>query len=399
MPAPLTAPAWIVRARWAGVAFAGGLAFVAALRGDLGASVVGDANATLLAVVGLLALETASNAVLARHPERVVAALSFDVLLLTALLALTGGPSNPFSVVYFVLVVLTAVTRGPRATGLVWGLAVLAYGSLFLLPGDAHAAHRDMGFAGHLYGMWLAFALTGGLLGLFVARLSTELRASREQAARAARVASLTTLAAGTAHELGTPLGTIAVVAKELARALERSPDQTHLAEDAALIRREVDRCRAILDSMSGRAGDVVGEAPEAIAFAELAAAVRASLPAPRRERLDVAGQGSLRAPRQATVQKLTNLVENAFDASPPDARVTLRFDAGALEVVDTGAGMDAATAARAVEPFFSTKGGEGMGLGLFLAQATAEALGGRLAIDSRPGAGTRVRLELGGAA
>ncbi|MEM9072887.1 MAG: ATP-binding protein [Myxococcota bacterium] len=334
--------------------------------------------------------------------------LAADVAVLTVLLQLSGGPSNPFSALYFVQVTLAGMLLGRSATAAVWASSVMGYGLLFVehrgVPELSHAhhvlGHGDAGFGTHLYGMFVAFAVTSGLVAYFVVRLSESLRARdaqltamRERASRARRVASLTTLAAGAAHELGTPLGTIAVVARELERNLDDPSDQ----EDIQVIREEVDRCREILRSMSGRAGDVIGETPEQVELAELLEVVRERLPQERQTRLDVLGNGQVRVPRDAFLQLLENLINNAFDASAAEERVEVFLEDHQVTVKDHGTGMDEATLARAEEPFFTTKPeGSGMGLGLFLTRATVEALGGTLALDSAPGAGTIARVELG---
>ena len=404
MSALAVAPRWLVRLRWVAVgaeALAIGVAaFALGLELPLG---------TLFALVGLHAL---SNLVLAARRDRLDeagwgGALLFDVWLLTALLAQSGGPTNPFSVLYFVQVVLAAVLLGYGWTFALWLNAVSGYGTLFFfhhpVPGLGHDAHGHGGFQLHLYGMAIAFAVAAGFLAFFVARLSAAFRereaaltASRARAEKAQRVASLTTLAAGAAHELATPLGTIAVVAGELARELEGAGEaRAGLAEDARVIRSEVDRCRRILDSMSADAGDVLGESPETVPFAELAEEVRADLAEARRGRLRVGGAGVMRVPRRAARQAIESLVQNAFDAAP-EGEVELRLEGAEVVVRDRGAGMDAETLERVGEPFFTTKApGRGMGLGLFLARATAEALGGGLELSSAPGEGTTARWRV----
>src|SRR5690606_17010356 len=156
-----------------------------------------------------------SNLWLQRQPGRpalVLGALLFDVAALTALLAQSGGPSNPFSVVYLVYVTLGAVLLSPRATSLIVGAAALGYGLLFALGAaqDPHAHHHHGagGFEAHLYGMYVALVLAAGLVGYFVSRLSAatrqrelELSEARARAAQAERLAALTTVCAGAAHE------------------------------------------------------------------------------------------------------------------------------------------------------------------------------------------------------
>ena len=392
--------AWLLRLRWVAIAAEGLVLVFAPFTGvDLD-------RRPLFALVALHAL---TNALLQRRrtsrgeagfgEASLGAVLVFDVWLLTTMLGLSGGPANPFSVLYFTQVLVAALLLDPGWTFAVWLHTVSGYALIFFdhraLPGLGHV-HGDLG--AHLWGMLAAYVLVSAILAFFVRRLAHVLDEQREalvsvrdRAARAERVASLTTLAAGAAHELGTPLGTIAIVAGELERQLEGS-----LAEDARLIRSEVARCRAVLDSLAARSGDVLGASPERLDLVTLARELREKLPSARASRLVVTGEGSALAPRAPLLQALEVLVQNAFDASPPDAEVELLLADDRLEVRDHGAGMDAATLERACEPFFTTKPeGVGMGLGLFLARSTAEALGGTLTLTSTVGEGTRATLRL----
>jgi two-component system sensor histidine kinase RegB len=337
--------------------------------------------------------------------------LAADVVLLTGLLDVTGGPYNPFIVIYGVYIGLAAATMG---IGSAWALAAfsaLAYAVLVYLhvqPEEGEVHHRLTDFPTHLFTMWTAAVGTTELIAFYVRRASLaladrqrQLDDMRERAARSERLAALTTLAAGAAHELSTPLATIAVATRELEHAIGRSDHSHALLEDARLIRTEVDRCRTILDQMSGRAGGSAPDEPERLHLSEAINAVRSRLPAARADRLLITVQEPMDPivlPRTGLIQALTSLVKNAFDASPTSSPVRLsvsRHD-GLVRVVvqDEGTGMSAESLARAGEPFYTTKEpGYGFGLGVFLARVFTERVGGALTFESDRG--TKVTLDL----
>ena len=207
-------------------------------------------------------------------------------------------------------------------------------------------------------------------------------------------------LAASAAHERGTPIGTIAIAAGELARTLEQEGGSARAREDVTLIREEIRRCRQVLDELSTRAGELPGEGASTMRLDELVSAVALRLPADRQARLRVeADAGATRLPRAAVTLACLSLVRNAFDASDAGAVVELRAHADGeervvFEVRDRGAGMSEEALARAGEPFYSTRDG-GLGLGLFLVKALADRLGGRLELESALGRGTTARLVL----
>ena len=156
-----------------------------------------------------------------------VLALLVDVALLAWLLDLTGGPFNPFAVVFGVYVALAGVALGRGPATVVAAGAAVAYGALLYLHTleDVAVHHRLNDFPTHLFTMWIAVAATAELAAYFVVQASHALDAMRRRAMRSERLVSLTTLAAGAAHELSTPLATIAVAARELERAgRERRP-------------------------------------------------------------------------------------------------------------------------------------------------------------------------------
>jgi len=403
--------AWLVRLRFGAVL--GQLVVIVAVSQGLG-------TALPLPQLGLvLALELLLNGwamwLVRRNKTpitewHVTLGVSADLLLFSALLYFSGGPANPFSFLYLIHIALAAVVLPLRTSYL---LVVAALGcSLGLfwlhvpLPHD-HAHHMQQ-YGWHMRGMWVAFGLAAVFIVYFIQRVLKELReieeqlsASRERATRGEAVAALATLSAGAAHELASPLSTIALVSGELLRHLPESEQGRSAREDVLLIKSQVERCRAILDQLAAEAGQAHGASfgeltwpqilePSLVGFDRQ----RLALDTPRGEPQRLTGSLS------AVSQALRNLVSNAFDASPPDGAVELRISeqAGALcfQVQDRGPGMPEAVLARATEPFFTTKPrGKGMGLGLFLAQSVAEQMGGRLELSSKLGHGTSARLIL----
>lgn len=414
---------WLVRMRWAAVA--GQLLTVAVARWALGLDI---RLGWLLAIVAFTAVSNVALAAfldrLARRANEVAAAvIALDVVLLTALLGLSGGAANPFSVLYLVHVSLAALLFGFRWSLAIAALCAACYATIFAVHAPLGWEHEHMGHdmgsdmthgAGsiglHLQGMWAATVVAALILSYFVARTAAALRDREAQlrtleraASRNEKLVALSALAAGAAHELGSPLGTIAVAASELDRAARQLPGAEALAEDARLIREQTSRCREILARMSGEAGADLGEGLDSIDLAAVLGAVRDRLEPREWERITVvctAPDATLRAPRSALAQALVNLVRNGLAAAPARSRLSLDASVQSgdvrFEVRDAGVGMEPEVLARAGEPFFSTRpAGSGMGLGLFLSRAVAERLGGRLSLESDPGRGTRAVLEV----
>jgi two-component system sensor histidine kinase RegB len=332
-----------------------------------------------------------------------------DVLLLTSMLMLTGGPSNPFAVVFLVNVTLAAVTLGPGWTWTIVVASVGGYASLFAWPTvPLHHLERGHEWLAHLGGMWLAFATTAVLIALFVtgvtrtlARRERKLAELRALASHNERLASLTALAAGAAHELATPLASIAVAAGELERT-GKEHALSAVTGDAELIRSQVARCRDILDRMSGRASGTWIETAQPVQVDDIVRLLRDELGAERTTRLQVDAQRGLPilARRAALVQALSGLLRNAFEASKHEERVSLTVSVDAARsafvIRDRGCGMSADVLAHAGEAFFTTKAAaSGRGLGLFVARLFAERHGGKLTVESFPGRGTTAVLEL----
>lgn len=349
-------------------------------------------------------------------PAHLAGGLAFDMLALTTLLLLSGGPHNPFSFLYLVYIALAAVALPPRTTWALVSLAALGSASLFVLP--SHHLHIHGGGEGlfnlHLQGMWVAFTVAASFIVYFVMRIrralaarEAELERIRDAAERNDRLSALATLAAGAAHELATPLGTIATVAHELALQLERTGADADLIDDAHLMRSQVKRCQQVLQQMSADTGATMADQFETVNLASVFEDVlRGVQDHAGTMTLRWAGDTaslSVRAPRTPLRQALTNLVRNGWDAcnaagiSPTVAVHAFAGDnVATISISDAGAGMPPHVVDRAGEPFFTTKPvGQGMGLGLFVARSVAERLGGSLHIRSVVGEGTTVDMAL----
>src|SRR6185369_2055893 len=190
-----------------------------------------------------------------------------------------------FSFLYLVNIALSAVVLRSLWTWTLVVLSLACFGALFAAaPAHGHAEHMQM----HLQGMWVAFGVAAVFITYFVQRVTgalaardVELAAANERTARHERLASLATLAAGAAHELSTPLSTIAIAAKELERRLASDGDA---GADARLIREQVERCRQILAHMADDAGASSGETVEAVPIASIVDGALRGLDDPRIE-------------------------------------------------------------------------------------------------------------------
>jgi two-component system sensor histidine kinase RegB len=371
----------------------------------------------------VLAGEVAGNVVLRAVARRaavsdafIAAVMIADAAVLTFVLDLTGGAANPFSALYLVEVALAAVLLPARWSWFILAASMAGFGGLYVherYVGVAHHLHPTVGrealIQAHLVGMWAALAVTSVFVVLFVHRLTytlsereRELKETRTRADQREKLAGLATLAAGAAHELSTPLGTIAIATKEIQRALGDTVPQ-QVRTDLQTVRDQIVRCREILDRMSAQSGANRGESFVLIPVHGWVEQALAGLVARDRVTVEIAppaAKASIVGPPKALAETLRGLMKNAVQASPAGVSVVLRVTLEAARVratvTDSGKGMPPDVLARVGEPFFTTKvPGEGMGLGLFLTRELAEQLGGEFRITSAPGVGTEATIEL----
>ncbi len=366
----------------------------------------------LAGLVGVNAILHARVAVRGSVSDReLLANFVLEVAALTVLLYFVGGATSPLVSVYLLPLTMAANLLARRGT---WMLALLTAGcyTWLLFAGAPVAEHvHDSGagskaFSQHLIGMWVVFVVSAGLVAHYVSSLAQSVRdrdrrlaQAREEALRNERIVALGTLGAGAAHELGTPLATMSVLAEDM---VHRHAANTGLAADVQLMQDEIARCKTILDALARAAGSERGEESAAeAADAFLARTVdrwqllRPTVPAA----VEWAGGAppSLVADRTLE-QALHNLLNNAADASPGGFEVMGKATSGevVIDILDQGPGLSDEAMARAGELFYSTKAPEGgMGIGLFLANATIERFGGRVSLFNRAEGGCCTRITL----
>lgn len=344
--------------------------------------------------------------------------LVIDCFLLTVMLYLAGGATNPFVSYYLVPIAVSAATLSIRSTAFLTAACLLAYSGLMfyfqplqiLSPHDMHAGHvmlhgdqHSMQMIPaeqpnwHIMGMWLNFGLSALLITWFVTRMASALRlreaelfAIREQRLRDDQLLGVATLAAGTVHELATPLSTMAILTEELKVATR---EDKNLAGDMALLAEQVERCKQIVQNLSRSAAQQQsGELQQVNArdyFRDVLThwqLLQAVVPVKIH---DTQITGTVRT--DATLeQALINLLNNGAEASPRGIEVAITCPVSGkvhFTIRDFGAGIQLSPE-QLGKPFVSTRG-EGRGLGLFLSRAAIERLGGQVKLESHPDGGS----------
>lgn len=333
--------------------------------------------------------------------------LALDTLVLAALLYFSGGSSNPFVSLFLLPLVIVASILPQRFTWAMATLTVACYSLLIYfyqpLP-QAHSQHST-DFNLHVMGMWFGFLLSASLIVFFVARMANSLREqdrlltkTREQALRDQHLVALGTLATGAAHELGTPLATMAVLACELKH---DHADDADVVEKALLLRSQLDACKNILSNITASAGQARAEGGNRLAIDDYLNSVvdlmHASRPAAK---ISHQLNGPTPAPQiladKTLTQALLNILNNAADASINHIEMESQWDNEQLSIAirDRGQGISPAVQAAAGTAFFTTKT-NGQGLGLYLARAVMDRFGGEITLLNRDSGGTAVFIKL----
>jgi two-component system sensor histidine kinase RegB len=334
------------------------------------------------------------------EPERAAWLLAFDIAELAVLLFLTGGLQNPFSYLFLAPVLLSATALPPRFTVVLGIFAVVCATVLvfvhYPLPWDPDQPLRIEPI--YMIGVWLSILLGIGFIGVYAWQITEESRqltdalaATELVLAREQHLSQLDGLAAAAAHELGTPLSTITVIAKELENALADSPH----GEDVRLLREQARRCRDILGKLTqlSAGGAPFDLMPVSMLMEEVAAPYRNFGIAIEVRTGSRAGNEPIGARNPAILYGLGNLMENAVDFAESTVTMTAAWSAETAEVTiaDDGPGFAAEIMARIGEPYVTSRAdtGEddkpsGLGLGFFIAKTLLQRSGASLSFENR---------------
>lgn len=414
-PAPSTAPAGrrnmalLIQLRW--LAVGGQLATIGIVSGPMGISL--ERAPLLGAILVLIAINLASTALLRRGRvvtnAELTAALLFDVGALGWQLHHSGGLANPFASLFLLQIVIGAILLTPRSSWAIVAAALVALAALridptpLVLPPPYAADPMTL----YLQGSFVCFLLIAVLLVAFVTRISRNLRdsdaalaASRQRAAEEDHIVRMGLLASGAAHELGTPLSTLSVLIGDW-KAAARLKDDRELQEDLSDMDAAVQRCKAIVSGILMSAGEARGEAPQLTtmraAFGEIVAHARAARRPDTLEFHDRFGADVAIVSDPALRQVIGNVLDNAAEVSPAWTSFTASRDGEMLviEIADRGPGFSDEMLEGFGQPYRSTKGRPGGGLGLFLLVNVLRKLGGGATVANRDEGGALVRLWL----
>ncbi|MDR5898224.1 ATP-binding protein [Halomonas vilamensis] len=332
-----------------------------------------------------------------------------DIVGLTLLFYFTGGATNPFVTYYLVPVTIAAATLPWRHTWIIALLAMAGYSFLMFhyhpIPQLGHINTDSSPLSLHVLGMWLNFGLSAGLVTFFIYKMADALRRrdqalsrTREAALRNEQVLAVATQAAGTAHELGTPLSTMAVLLNEMENEVDAN---SPLGEDIALLRQQVNTCKTRLQHLVSHADRRRMAEPEVRDAEQWLAEVVQRWLVLRPDvthQLDVAERrGRPWLAVDATLdQALTNLLNNAADANPEQIAISIDWqdDSVIIDIRDHGPGISLSIADQLGDTFVSTKS-KGMGIGLFLTHATINRFGGGVSLYNHPEGGTLTEVIL----
>lgn len=335
--------------------------------------------------------------------------LLVDVLGWTALMYFTGGANNPFISYYIVPVVVAAAVLPWRYTWLVALTSMLAYSALLYVyrPFPLFTPHAAMGHGEganvHILGMWFNFLFSVGLITYFVVRMASILRRQEGMAARQRedqlrddQIMAVASLAAGTAHELGTPLSTMTVLLEEMLH----DPKLSDTARaDCALLQQQLSQCKSTLQALSRTAEMTNAHEAQRVAAAEFARQTieRWSVRRPGTVYRFHAEPGGPQINTDPTLaQAIENLLHNAADSGSAEVEMSVVWNAREvrIDIRDWGPGIAPELLEQLGKPMIHATP-TGLGIGLMLSQATVERYGGKIALRNMAEGGVLATVTL----
>lgn len=321
-----------------------------------------------------------------------------DIAALSLLFYFSGGYSNPFIWMYLLPITVAAVALRATYAWLIASLSITCYTLLMFYHVPLSHLHMHMRDDAkldiHLVGMWIGFVVSSVIVAIFISRIGQNLRDYdnkiadvREKALESERMLALGTLATSAAHELGTPLATMAVVSKELTKEYANQPE---LLAQLSILQKQVSRCKEILSSITRSAGQARADAGQGL---PLRAFLQDTIQRWRDTRpvteLVVSMHDNVFDPTVAMDRTLTQAIQNMLDNAADESPERVLFDAEwnekslKIQIRDFGKGLSAETKNQLGTPFFTSKNEQGMGLGVYLTQTTLARYGGELSLNN----------------
>lgn len=344
--------------------------------------------------------------------------LLLDTFCISLLLYFSGGANNPFISYYLVPLCIAAATLSWNYAAILTAISVAAYTILLiyhipieeLSPMTHHhqltmVQENSSRWNFHTLGMWMNFMASALLISYFVVQMARNIRGQdqvltqlREEEMVNQQLMAVATLAAGTAHELGTPLSTIKTLLSEMQEDYQGNPQ---LEKDLSLLQSQIGQCNNTLKNLIHRAEQSQSSSQANRDLHEYCEDVIEQWLLMRPEAQAEISINDNAQEREvnfdATIgQSMLNLLNNATDANAEGLQVSFNWDQNylSLEIDDNGPGIDLEIADQLGKPFVTSKG-KGFGLGLFLSHASITRHGGEIKLYNRPGGGTHTELRL----
>ena len=326
-----------------------------------------------------------------------------DIAFFSILLFFSGGASNPFVSYMLIPISIAAITLSRGYSIALAAIALICYSLLLkyyvaivaIAPGHHQAAANSL----HILGMWANFAISAGIIIYFISRMAATLKQQQQEIAMARdaqlrdeQLLAVGTLAAGTAHELGTPLNTMKLIVDEMLLDTDNHPD-------VLLLNQQIEQCKITLKQLLTTAEESqshqLEEQPVQLYLDNVLARWQLMRPLLQTQ-IQFLDSPAISAVFHPTIaQSILNLLNNAADASKKvDIDISWTADRATINICDFGAGLDAEKMATLGQPFVTDKA-EGLGLGLFLSQATLTRFGGSVILQNAAEGGTVTQITL----